>query len=63
MNTQLQVANDLQSHLRRGSLFNDLRIVGDVIANPMQDKFENELAGWGITFSVEMPNVEFSTCE
>ena len=63
MNTQLQVANDLQSHLRRGNLYNDLGIVGDVTANPMQDKFENELAGWGITFSVEMPNVEFSTCE
>lgn len=63
MNTQLQVINDLQSHLRRGNLFNDLRIVGDAIANPMQDKFENELAGWGITFSIEMPNVEFSICE
>lgn len=64
MNTQLQVANDLQSHLRRGNLYDkNLRIVGDVTANPMQDKFENELAGWSITFSVQMPNNNFSICE
>lgn len=63
MNTQLQVVNDLQSHLRRGNLFdNGLRIVGDVVASPFQDRFENKLAGWAITFAVQMPNVEFSIC-
>ena len=64
MNTQLQVMNDLQSHLRRGSLYDkNLRIVGDVTANPIQDRFENELAGWTITFDVQMPNNDFSICD
>lgn len=65
LNTQLAVVNDLQSHLRRGNLFddNDLKIVGDVTAEPFQDRFENQLAGWGITLSVQMPNDNFSTCE
>jgi len=63
-NTQLQVINDLQSHLRRGTIFdNQLQIVGDAVANPFQDRFENELAGWGITFNVQIPNVEFSICD
>lgn len=65
LNTQLSVVNDLQSHLRRGNLFenNDLKIVGDVTAEPFQDRFENQLAGWGVTFSIEMPNDNFDTCE
>lgn len=64
MNTQLQVVNDLQSHLRRGNLYEkNLRIVGGVTANPIQDRFENELAGWSVTFNVQMPNNDFSTCE
>lgn len=65
LNTQLAVVNDLQSHLRRGNLFddNDLKIVGDVTAEPFQDRFENQLAGWGVTFSVQMPNDNLDTCE
>lgn len=65
LNTQLSVVNDLQSHLRRGNLFedNDLKIVGDVTAEPFQDRFENQLAGWGVTFSIQMPNDNFDTCE
>ena len=65
LNTQLAVVNDLQSHLRRGNLFdnNDLKVNGDVTAEPFQDRFENQLAGWGVTFSIEMPNDNFDTCE
>ena len=64
-NTQLAAANDLQSHLRRGNLFesNDMKINGSVVAEPIQDRFENELAGWGITLSIQMPNDNFDTCE
>lgn len=64
-NTQLAAANDLQSHLRRGNLFdnNDMKINGNVIAEPIKDQFENELAGWGIALSIEMPNDNFDTCE
>lgn len=65
LNTQLAVVNDLQSHLRRGNLFddNDLKIVEDVTAEPFQDRFENQLAGWGVTFSIQMPNDNFDICE
>lgn len=64
MNTQLQVINDLDSHLRRGNLFkNNIQVVTDTIAEPMQDKYENELAGWSVTFNIQMPNNEFSLCE
>ena len=65
LNTQLAVVNDLQSHLRRGNLFdnNDLKVTGNVTAEPFQDRFENQLAGWGVTFSIEMPNDNFDTCE
>lgn len=63
MNTQLQAVNDLQSHLRRGDLFKDvLQIVGDATAEPLQDKYENQLAGWSITFNVQMPNNEIDVC-
>ena len=64
-NAQLAAANDLQSHLRRGNLFesNDMKINGSVVAEPIQDRFENELAGWGITLSIQMPNDNFDTCE
>lgn len=63
MNTQLQVVNDLQSHLRRGDLFKSiLQIVGDVTAEPLQDKYENQLAGWSITFNVQMPNSDIDVC-
>lgn len=64
-NTQLAVVNDLQSHLRRGDLFenNDMKISGGITAEPFQDRFENELAGWGVNMSIEMPNDNFDTCE
>lgn len=64
-NTQLAVVNDLQSHLRRGDLYesDDLKLSVDVSAEPFQDKFENKLAGWGITLNIELPNNDFSICE
>ena len=64
-NTQLAVVNDLQSHLRRGDLYesDDLHLGVDVSAEPFQDKFENKLAGWGITLNIELPNNDFSICE
>jgi hypothetical protein len=63
-NTQLAVVNDLQSHLRRGDLFedNDMKISGEITAEPFQDRFENELAGWGVNMAIEMPNDNLDTC-
>jgi hypothetical protein len=63
LNTQLQVVNDVQQHLRRGDLFDDkLQLITDVTANPFLDNFENELAGWAVNISIELPNTEISIC-
>lgn len=64
LNTQLSVVNDLQQELRRGSLFTDLlQITTEVTASPFLDNFENQLAGWSVTFNIEMANNEHTICE
>lgn len=61
-NTQLQIANDLISHLKRGDLYRDgYQLIGDPICEPFRDRFENELAGWAVDLSIEVPN-NFSVC-
>lgn len=63
LNTQLQVVNDIQQELRRGSLFTDqLQISTDITASPFLDNFENQLAGWAATISIEIPNTEHTIC-
>lgn len=63
LNTQFQAANLLQSSLRRGTLYRDLfQLSGDVAAEPFLDNFENQLAGWNVSFTIEMPNNEISIC-
>lgn len=64
LNTQLQVANDIQQQLRRGELFdNDLQLLSDITASPFMDNFENQLAGWAVTINIQLPNTEISICE
>jgi hypothetical protein len=61
-NTQLQVLSYAIEHFRRGDLFdNKLQLIGSPSAQPFKDRFENELAGWGATIEVAMPN-EISIC-
>jgi hypothetical protein len=63
LNTQLQVVNDLQQEMRRGDAFSDnFQINTNVVAEPFQDNFENQLAGWGMTVNIEVPNNELSLC-
>jgi hypothetical protein len=63
LNTQLQVANDIQQELRRGELFDDnLQLTTDITASPFIDNFENQLAGWAVTINIEMPNNEHTIC-
>jgi hypothetical protein len=63
MNTQLAVGNLLQSEMRRGQLFTDkFQVLTDVSARPFYDRFENQLAGWGFTFIIEIPNNNTSIC-
>ncbi len=61
-NTQLQVVNDIVQSVRRGSLFdNKIQLVGEPIATPFKDRYENELAGWGIEINMSMIN-DISIC-
>lgn len=62
-NTQLQVVNDIVQSVRRGSLFDSkIQLTGEPSATPFKDRYENELAGWGIEINVSMIN-DISVCE
>jgi len=57
LNTQLAVSNRLVTRLRSGELFKDgYQLVGDPTCEPFFDRFENVLAGWSTSFSVEIFN-------
>ena len=63
LNTQLAVGNVLQSSLRRGELFtNKLQVLSNVSAKPFYDRFENQLAGWAFTITIQLPNNNVSIC-
>jgi uncharacterized protein YuzB (UPF0349 family) len=56
-NTQLAVANRLLELLYRGDLYVDkFQLDGNPICEPFTDRFENELAGWEVSFNVLIPN-------
>ena len=61
-NTQLQIANELISELKRGDLYRDkFQLVGEPICEPLKDRFENELAGWGVGIVINVVN-DISVC-
>lgn len=61
-NTQLQIANELISHLGRGDLFRGgFQLIGEPVCQPFKDRFENELAGWSVDLNIEVPNT-MSVC-
>jgi hypothetical protein len=61
-NTQLQIANALIQDLRRGDLYRDkYQLVGNPICEPFKDRFENELAGWSVDITIDIPN-NISVC-
>lgn len=63
LNTQMQAVNKLQSDLRRGDLFSDrFQLIDDIVAEPFLERFENELAGWGVTIDVQLANDTVSVC-
>jgi len=63
LNTQLQVVNDIQQEMRRGNSFSDnFQVTSDIVAEPFQDNFENQLAGWGVTINIQVPTNELSLC-
>jgi hypothetical protein len=61
-NTQLQVANALVQDLRRGDLYRgEYQLVGNPVCEPFKDRFENELAGWSMDITIDIPN-DISVC-
>lgn len=62
LNTQLSVSNRLMAKLKRGQLYADgYEVVGNATCEPFFDRFENVLAGWATTFTVQMFN-DTSAC-
>ena len=62
LNTQLVVLNKLVQVLRGGDLHRQLyQLDGTPNFEPFYDRFENEMAGWALTFDILVPN-EISIC-
>ena len=62
LNTQLLVANDLVSHLKRGNLMqHKYQLNGTPSREPFEDRFENLLVGWNLTLSIDIANT-ITTC-
>ena len=63
LTTLLAEANILISDLRRGSSFDELyQVDTDITARPFLDRFENQLAGWGVDLIISFPNNDVSIC-
>jgi aspartyl/asparaginyl-tRNA synthetase len=57
LHTQLAVQNKLVQVLRGGDLHQNLyQLDGTPSFEPFYDRFENEMAGWSLTFDVLIPN-------
>ena len=57
LNTQLAVINRLLERLARGDIFTELyQLTGTPTVEPFVDKYDNLLAGWAVTFDVEIEN-------
>jgi hypothetical protein len=62
LNTQLAVLNKLVQVLRGGTLFQDrYQLDGSPSFEPFYDRFENEMAGWALTFDV-ITNNDITIC-
>ena len=62
LNTQLAVLNKLMQVLRGGELNRNLyQLEANPNFEPFYDRFENQVAGWAVTFDIIIPN-EISIC-
>ena len=56
-NTQLAVQTRLSDKMRRGTLsIQNFVLDGDPICEKFTDRFTNKVAGWTMTFNVQLPN-------
>lgn len=61
-NTQLSVAIRVMDRLNRGDLRSDFwELTGNPTFEPFTERFENDLAGWAVTFDILVRN-DMSLC-
>ena len=60
-NTQLQVVNKLCSELRRGDSADSYELIGEPTVEPFKERFQDDVAGWVVTFNVQVRN-DYSVC-
>lgn len=57
LNTQLQVIVNLLDKLKTGQLYLDeYQLDSDPTIEPFTDRFDNKLAGWAVSFDVDVAN-------
>ena len=57
LNTQFEVINSLIMKLMRGDLFElNYQVTTQPSAQPFKERFSNQLAGWSVDISIEIPN-------
>ena len=57
LNTQFEVLNLLITKFQRGTLFADKYQIGtQPLIEPFKERFSNELAGWSVSISIDVPN-------
>ena len=57
LNTQLAVAGRLQAELLRlDTYYKDYQVDSPFTCEPFTDRFENNVAGWAVSFSITMAN-------
>jgi len=62
-NTQLALGIRLMDRLNRGDLRNDnYELIGNPTFEPFTERFENDLAGWALTFDVLVRN-DMTICD
>jgi len=61
-NTQMNVISRLLAKIERGDLYaNGYQLVGEPSSEAFVDRFDNKLAGWTVTFDINVIN-EMSIC-
>ena len=57
LNTQLAVINRMLEVVRRGDMYSDgYQLTGSPSVEPFVDRFENKIAGWTVTFDIQVAN-------
>lgn len=56
LNTQCAVLAKLVSKIRRDRRLDDFELIGEPNLEPFTDRFDNEVAGWVLTFDIAIRN-------